>query len=81
MMKRSAAVVMLSVSSGTSLAGDFKLPTEVTHALRSACESDVRRMCIKDDSTVASVRDCMLSKFTKLGKRCQLEIASAGLAP
>ena len=81
MMKRSATVVILCIAAGPTLAGDFKLPPEVTPAMRAACESDVRRLCIKEDSTVGTVRDCVLSKFMKLGKRCQLEIASAGFAP
>ena len=49
--------------------------------MRAACESDVRRLCISSNSTVESVRNCVLAKFMKLGKRCQVEIASAGLAP
>ena len=60
---------------------DFKLPPEVTASMRSACESDVRRLCIHANSTVETVRQCVLGKFMKLAKRCQYEIASAGLAP
>lgn len=59
----------------------FKLPPEVTPKMRAACESDVRRLCIGEDPTVAKVKQCVLSKFFKLGKRCQFEIAQAGLAP
>ena len=67
---------------GPALAGDdFKLPPEVTPAMRAACETDVRRMCVKPGATLDSVRDCVLAHFMRLGKRCQLEIASAGLAP
>lgn len=60
---------------------EFKLPPEVTPKMRAACESDVRRLCIGEDPTVAKVKQCVLSKFFKLGKRCQFEIAQAGLAP
>jgi hypothetical protein len=82
MMMRTAAVIGFCVSAGTAFAADdFKLPPEVTPSMRAACEPDVRRLCIKDGSTVGQVRNCVLSKFTKLGKRCQMEIASAGLAP
>lgn len=62
-------------------ADGFKLPPEVTPSMRAACESDVRRLCTIEGATVASVKQCVLSKFMKLGKRCQLEIASAGLVP
>lgn len=57
----------------------FKLPPEVTPQLRAACESDVRRLCIGANPTVAKVKSCVISKFLKLGSRCQKEIASAGL--
>jgi len=67
---------------GSALAGEgFKLPPEVTPQLRAACESDVRRLCLSSNSTVDSVKNCVLSKFMRLGKRCQYEIAQAGLAP
>ena len=62
-------------------AEEFKLPPEVTPALRAACEADVRRLCITTNATVETVRQCVLSKFLHLGRRCQVEIASAGLAP
>jgi hypothetical protein len=58
-----------------------KLPPEVTPSMRAACEGDVRRLCTIEGATIASVKQCVLSKFMKLGKRCQIEIASAGLAP
>jgi hypothetical protein len=82
MIIRTAAVIGFCAYAGTVFAAeDVKLPPEVTPSMRAACEQDVRRLCIKEGSTVGQVRDCVLSKFTKLGKRCQLEIASAGLAP
>ena len=81
-MVRSVAVALFCLCASQVLAGDgYKLPPEVTPAMRAACEPDVRRLCIREGSTPDSVRDCVLSKFMKLGKRCQLEIASAGLAP
>ncbi len=57
----------------------FKLPPEVTPQLRAACEGDVRRLCIGANPTIAKVKSCVISKFLKLGMRCQKEIASAGL--
>ncbi len=67
----------------TSLAGaaEFALPPEVTPALRTACEGDVRRLCVGQNPTVAKVKSCVEVKFLQLGKRCQLQITLAGLKP
>jgi hypothetical protein len=82
MKNRTALTLLAFVLAGPALAGDdIKLPPEVTPSMRAACETDVRRLCIKPGATLESVRDCVLSKFMRLGKRCQIEIASAGLAP
>jgi hypothetical protein len=62
-------------------AEDYQLPPEVTPALRAACESDVRRLCIGESPTVAKVKRCVAMKFMQLGKRCQVQIALAGLKP
>ena len=76
------ASIGICILAGKVFAGEaFKLPPEVTPALRAACEQDVRKLCISSSSTVDSVKSCVLSKFMRLGKRCQFEIASAGLAP
>lgn len=72
-----AGCFVLSIS---ATAGErFKLPPEVTPKLRAACESDVRRLCIGKKPTVAKVKRCVLRKFMQLGRRCQMEIAAAGL--
>lgn len=75
------AIALIAFSSSAGASDEFKIPPEVTPSMRAACEQDVRRLCISSNSTVESVRSCVLSKFLKLGKRCQIEIASAGLAP
>lgn len=73
------AVMGCLVAAGPATAGDsFKLPPEVTPKLRAACESDVRRLCIGKQPTVAKVKRCVLRKFMQLGKRCRFEIAAAG---
>jgi hypothetical protein len=72
-----AGVCLTSVATG----GEFQLPPEVTPAMRSACESDVRRLCIGTNPTVAKVKICVAAKFFQLGKRCQVQIARAGLKP
>lgn len=82
MPMRFVAVAGICVFAGQAFAGeDLKLPPEVTPAMRAACEHDVRRLCINATSTVDTVKDCVMSKFMKLGKRCQIEIVTAGLAP
>ena len=65
----------------TATAGDLQLPPEVTPALRSACESDVRRLCIGTNPSIAKVKICVAAKFLQLGRRCQVQIALAGLKP
>lgn len=60
---------------------NYQLPPEVTPAMRAACESDVRRLCIGVNPTVAKVKVCVASKFFQLGKRCQVQLALAGLKP
>jgi hypothetical protein len=76
-----AALAVLSITAaGTSALAeqDYKLPPEVTPQLRAACESDVRRLCIGTNPTVAKVKVCVASKFMQLGKRCQMQLAIAG---
>jgi hypothetical protein len=63
-----------------ALAEDFKLPPEVTPSLRAACETDVRRLCIGQNPTVAKVKRCVLVKYFQLGKKCQVELASLGFS-
>ncbi len=69
----------LLASAVHSKAEDLKLPPEVTPALRAACETDVRRLCIGDNPTVPKVKSCVRSNFMRLGRRCQMQITLAGL--
>jgi hypothetical protein len=62
-------------------AEDYQLPPEVTPQIRSACETDVRRLCIGENPTIAKVKSCVTSKFMQLGHRCQVQLAMAGLKP
>lgn len=73
-----AALAVMTMVPAAS-AQELKLPPEVTPRLRAACESDVRRLCIGTNPTIAKVKSCVISKFMKLGMRCQKEIVSAGL--
>lgn len=82
-MKTSRVVVLcasLAAGSGAFAAEELKLPPEVTPAMRAACESDVRRLCIGNSPTFAKVKRCVRAKFTQLGRRCQVELASAGFS-
>ena len=75
-------LAVISTLGGVAVASDeIKLPPEVTPAVRAACEADVRRLCIVEGSTVESVKNCVISKYLRLGARCRNEIASAGLSP
>lgn len=86
MMARSTAIVRAAVVSATvsastlAYAEEFQLPKEVTPAMRAACETDVRRLCIGANPTVAKVKACVYAKFFKLGRKCQVELASAGFS-
>jgi len=67
------------IGSAAAAAEEFKLPPEVTPSLRAACETDVRRLCIGANPTVAKVKRCVMFKYFQLGKKCQVELASLGL--
>ncbi len=71
----------LLAAAGPTLAQDYQLPPEVTPALRAACESDVRRLCIGENPTVPKVKSCVKANFLRLGRRCQMQITLAGLKP
>lgn len=74
------SVLLLTGAGIATAAESFKLPKEVTPKLRAACESDVRRLCIGANPTVEKVKSCVMSKYFQLGKRCQIELASAGFS-
>lgn len=76
----SAALAALALSAGAH-AEDYQLPPEVTPQLRAACESDVRRLCMGQNPTEAKVKSCVAAKFAQLGRRCQIQLALAGLKP
>ncbi len=76
---RSVALILGgTVVASAACAEGFKLPPEVTPQLRAACETDVRRLCIGANPTVAKVKRCVAMKYFQLGKRCQIELASLG---
>lgn len=77
---RGMALLISIVSISPIMAGEgFKLPPEVTPALRAACEADVRRLCIGENPTVESVKRCVEQKYTQLGSRCKVQLVAAGL--
>jgi len=80
MLKSHVLVACAAVSaSSLAFAGEVQLPPEVTPALRAACESDVRRIgCVDATPTYSEVKNCVIAKYAQLGKRCKVELASAG---
>jgi hypothetical protein len=75
--------VLLAVSAVPALAqaqDNVKLPAGITPELRAACEADVRRLCVDDSPTIPKVKACVAQKFLQLGRRCQVELASAGFS-
>lgn len=80
-MKIGRLFLLAAIASTPVIAGEkFHLPPEVTPSMRAACEHDVRRLCIGANPTVDKVKACVGHKFTQLGKRCQMELASAGFS-
>lgn len=81
MTKRLVAVVLsvVTMASAVAAADSVPLPPEVTPALRAACETDVRRMCVGDNPTFAKVKSCVLANYRSFGARCKAQIALAGL--
>jgi len=81
-MERSRVLILCAalLAAPMAKAEQLKLPPEVTPALRAACESDVRRLCIGRSPTFAKVKRCVAAKFMQLGRRCQIELASAGFS-
>ena len=76
---RVLAVCVAMSASTMAFAEEVKLPPEVTPALRAACESDVRRIgCVDATPTYSEVKSCVIVKYAQLGKRCKVELASAG---
>lgn len=76
-----AAIALVAVLTAPGVARALELPPEVTPALRAACEGDVRRLCVRPDSTVSTVRACVERRFSELGMRCKMQIAASGLLP
>ena len=67
------------VSSAAQPASAFKLPRQVTPAVRAACETDVRRLCVRRGSTMSTVKTCVRRKFMRLNFNCKMRILQAGL--
>jgi len=53
------------------------LPTFVTAKARAACESDVRRLCVRSSNVkYSTVKACVKKHWDKLSDDCQYEIVS-----
>ena len=72
--------VSSSTALSTALADEkFKLPPEITPAIRAACEQNVRSLCVTSVSTQSSIVSCVRRNFINLNKTCRNELTSAGL--
>jgi hypothetical protein len=72
-------VTLLAAATPTLAQNTYKLPPEITPAIRAACESDVRSLCFGFRPTEASVVSCVRKKFSQLGTACQGKLTAAGL--
>jgi hypothetical protein len=52
------------------------LPPYVTAAARAACETDVRRYCVKGHTNFNAVKGCVAKHFKKMNMNCQTEIVN-----
>ena len=88
MKMKGAPILGLSLAMATALCSGahakddgYQLPPEVTPAIQAACETDVRRLCVDDSPSMEKVKICVLAKFFKLNKQCQLKLINAGFSP
>jgi hypothetical protein len=75
----SIMAAVLYIASNSAQAQSIKLPPEVTPAIRAACETDVRRLCIGTNPTVDKVKSCVIRRYRELSSRCKIHLAAAGL--
>ena len=83
-MKRTLILGLLFAAATTGARAKedgYQLPPEVTPAIQAACETDVRRLCVDGSPSIEKVKSCVLAKFFKLNKRCQLRLIHAGFSP
>ena len=81
-MKLRGVILFIGLFSISPIHADegLKLPPEVTPALRAACETDVRRLCIGENPTMDSVKRCVEQKYAQLGSRCKVQLVAAGFS-
>lgn len=80
MKRRLTSVFALLLGLGSAAANEpYKVPPEITPAIRAACESEVRALCFTLRPTEASVVRCVRKKFDQLGTACQSKLVAAGL--
>ena len=78
----SPRILLLSLCCASSVAiadEKFKLPPEITPAIRAACEDNVRALCVTSASSQSSIVSCVRRNFTSLNRNCRNELTSAGL--
>jgi hypothetical protein len=79
MLRVGLLTIVMAFAASPGLASDIKLPKQITPQICVACESDVRRLCIRPNSTQFSVKICVLANIGRLNATCRKRLASAGL--
>lgn len=54
------------------------LVDKVPPDIRKACEKDVRRFCVRKNSTESQVIACVKRNFDLLNSQCKVKLAKAG---
>lgn len=75
LLKITLVLAMMGISS-PSFANTLadKVPSDI----RRACESDVRKLCVRKGSTEDQVLACVKRKFEKLNSQCKIKLTKAG---
>ena len=58
----------------------LEVPKNIPPQIRSACEQDVRRLCVTPQATIKSVKACVREKFYQLNGLCKLRLVQAGFS-
>ncbi len=74
-------IAALTMAVPVLMAKELELPPEITPAIREACEADVRRLCVRPDSTYDQVKTCVILKYAQLNPMCKQQLVAAGLFP
>lgn len=80
-MRLLVSMLLLTMPFTITITAAYDLPPQITPAIREACETDVRRLCVRDGSTEWSVKTCVLRNLDRLNAQCRQKLDAAGLLP